>query len=53
LPRRSAAGIDREFAVAVCLTAMRPRFNVQAMFDPTAAELHDLIRPRPLREAAE
>jgi hypothetical protein len=29
------------------------RFNLRAMFDPTAAELHDLIRPRPLREAVE
>jgi hypothetical protein len=35
------------------LTATRQRFNVQAMFDPAAAELHDLIRPRLPREAAE
>jgi hypothetical protein len=34
------------------LTATRQRFNLQAMFRPAAAELHDLIRPRLLREAA-
>jgi hypothetical protein len=32
---------------------MLQRFNLRAMFDPAAAELHDLIRPRPLQKAAE
>jgi hypothetical protein len=32
---------------------MLQRFNLRAMFDPAAAELCDLIRPRPLRKAAE